>query len=271
MILAPWLPFDQVVISLITVSLFQVILWIIAEIRKEADVVDMGWAFSVGALGVFCALTSSGDLWRNTTLGLITLLWGTRLSGYLLVSRVLHPGEDGRYAALRSSWGAKARSNFFIFFQLQAFLAVFLATPFFVISHNPAPLSWWEGLLALTLGATSVIGESIADRQLATFRRNPANRGQVCRVGLWRYSRHPNYFFEWLHWLAYIVLAFGAPYWFLSPISAAVVLYLILYVTGIPPTEARSIASRGDAYREYQRTTSAFVPWFPRSSTTTLR
>jgi steroid 5-alpha reductase family enzyme len=106
----------------------------------------------------------------------------------------------------------------------------------------------------------ALTGESIADRQLARFRASPSNRGKVCREGLWRYSRHPNYFFEWFHWWAYAWLAVGSPLWWL-PILGVVVMYLFLTrVTGVPPTEAQAIRSRGDAYREYQRTTNAFFP-----------
>ncbi len=125
------------------------------------------------------------------------------------------------------------------------------------------PLGWLDALGALVL-LTSVVGESIADRQLERFRADPANKGRVCRDGLWRYSRHPNYFFEWIHWLAYVPLTAGTgwlPYMFIAPL---ILVLLIVFLTGIPPTEAQSLRSRGEAYREYQRTTSAFFPWFPR-------
>ena len=87
---------------------------------------------------------------------------------------------------------------------------------------------------------------------------------QTCREGWWRYSRHPNYFFEWLHWWSYVALAVGASYWWLTLLSPAVMLYFLVCVTGIPPTEAQALASRGEDYRQYQRTTSVFIPWFPK-------
>jgi steroid 5-alpha reductase family enzyme len=120
---------------------------------------------------------------------------------------------------------------------------------------------------ALFIGALAVVGESIADGQLARFRADPANRGRTCREGLWRYSRHPNYFFEWIHWWAYVPLAASSAWWPATLAGPALMLFFILYVTGIPPTEERALLSRGDDYREYQRTTSAFFPWFPRRST----
>ena len=109
----------------------------------------------------------------------------------------------------------------------------------------------------------AVSGESLADWQLSAFRHDPANAGQVCQRGLWRYSRHPNYFFEWLHWWAYVCLAAGSPWGGLALAGPAAMLYFLLKVTGVPPTEAQALKSRGDAYRQYQRTTSVFFPWPP--------
>ena len=116
----------------------------------------------------------------------------------------------------------------------------------------------------LAVFAVSMVGESIADRQLARFRADAANRGQVCEAGLWRYSRHPNYFFEWLHWWAYVLFGYGSPSWWVT-LAGVVLMYLFLTrVTGIPHTERQALASRGDAYRRYQQQTSAFFP-LPRS------
>jgi steroid 5-alpha reductase family enzyme len=111
------------------------------------------------------------------------------------------------------------------------------------------------------LWAGAVLGETVADRQLAGFRADPANRGAVCRRGLWRLSRHPNYFFEWVQWWAYVLIGRGAP---LTLIGPAAMLVFLFRVTGIPYTERQALRSRGEAYREYQRATSAFVPWPPR-------
>ena len=116
----------------------------------------------------------------------------------------------------------------------------------------------------MALWFVAVAGEALADAQLAAFKRNPANRGGVCAVGLWRYSRHPNYFFECLIWVSYALFAFGSPGGWLALIGPAAILYLLLRVTGIPLTEEQSLRSRGEAYRRYQETTSAFLPWFPK-------
>ena len=107
-------------------------------------------------------------------------------------------------------------------------------------------------------------GEAAADAQLNKFKSDPSNKGRTCQVGLWRYSRHPNYFFEWLIWVAFALFALASPGGCWGLLSPALILYFVLRVTGIPATEAQAIRTRGEEYRRYQQTTSAFVPWFPK-------
>ena len=140
-----------------------------------------------------------------------------------------------------------------------------LAAPLLAACLNPAPAIHpleWAGLV---LWAVTLAGEAVADRQLEVFRRDPASRGRTCRSGLWRYSRHPNYFFEWLVWVAYFVFALASPWGWATVYCPALMLYFLFRVTGIPATEEQAVRSRGDDYRDYQRTTSAFVPWFPKA------
>ena len=157
----------------------------------------------------------------------------------------------------------------FGFFLLQGALQVVLSLPWLlvVLDTTPAqrftlgPLAW----LGAAIWLVGLVGESIADRQLAKFRADPANQGKVCQAGLWNFSRHPNYFFEWLIWVAFFVFALASPWGWLAIVGPASILYLLLRVTGIPMTEEQSLRSRGDAYRRYQKTTSAFLPWFPQT------
>jgi steroid 5-alpha reductase family enzyme len=129
--------------------------------------------------------------------------------------------------------------------------------------HGLAPVEFAGAALWL-LAATF---EAVADRQLKRFKSDPANKGKTMRFGLWRYSRHPNYFFQWLTWIAYALIALAAPWGWLGFLAPALILYLIVFVTGVKPSEEAALKSRGDDFRRYQRETSAFVPWFPRSST----
>jgi len=240
------------------------VLWLLQTRTNDAGVVDVGWAAGLGILAVFFALEADGWGPRRVLLGVLAGIWSFRLAGYLLVNRVLGKPEDGRYKTLRRDWAGRVQIFFFLFFQAQALLDVILAVPFAVIAVNRSPaFSPWE-YVGIAVWLIAVAGESLADGQLARFRADPANKGKTCRAGLWRYSRHPNYFFEWLHWWTYVLMAVGVNLGWLALISPLLILFLILKVTGIPPTEAQALRSRGDDYRAYQRTTSAFFPWFPR-------
>lgn len=118
----------------------------------------------------------------------------------------------------------------------------------------------------MAIWVVAFAGEVTADRQLLAFKTNPQNKGKTCQAGWWRYSRHPNYFFEWLIWVSYALFASSSPWGWLAWLCPATLLYLLFKVTGIPATEAQALRSRGEAYRRYQQTTSAFVPWFPKQA-----
>jgi steroid 5-alpha reductase family enzyme len=240
------------------------VLWAVQQRTRDAGVVDVGWAAGLGILGVFHAALSDAPPGRRVLVGGMAGVWATRLAIHLLFDRVVGKPEDGRYQTIRANRGPNPWLFFLIFFQAQGLLDAVLAVPFQVALASPQPFFSWTDGLGLAVWVTAVLGESTADRQLARFRARPESRGKTCREGLWRTSRHPNYFFEWLHWWAYPIVAWGAPWWALTLSAPAVMLFFLLRVTGIPATEAQALKSRGDDYREYQRTTSAFIPWFPR-------
>jgi steroid 5-alpha reductase family enzyme len=218
-------------------------------------------------MALFFALLADGYWIRRALIAALVCLWSLRLGGYLYV-RVMshHPKEDRRYAELRKSWGGHTDRNMFWFFEMQALLLAILSVPFLLICLNPAPDMKPVEFVGILVFMIAVSGESLADRQLARFRGNPANRGKVCDVGLWRLSRHPNYFFEWTVWVAYFILACAAPYGWIAIYCPALMLFFLLRVTGIPMTERLSLESKGQAFADYQRRTSAFVPWFPKRS-----
>lgn len=229
----------------------------------NAGVVDFVWAMGVGVLAIFYASVASGDAARRILLAALAGTWSLRLAVYLLFNRVAGKPEDGRYEMLRRNWGQKAQTFFFLFFQVQALWAVLFSIPFLPVAYHSGPLGIPD-YLALGIWLIAVGGESLADRQLVRFRAVPANKGKTCRAGLWRYSRHPNYFFEWIHWFTYVFLAWGSPYWWVALLGPVVMLLFLYKVTGIPYTEKRALESRGEDYRRYQETTSPFIPWFPK-------
>ena len=237
--------------------------WLWQKSRRNAGIVDVVWASGVGGAAVVLAVLGAGALLPRLLLGVLGALWGLRLAVHLW-TRVRGEEEDGRYRYLRDHWQGH-QGKFFLFFQAQALLIVMFAVPFVAVAANPRTSLWL--LAAIVLWLLSVGGESIADRQLAAFRVDPGNKGKTCRDGLWKYSRHPNYFFEWLHWLTYVVLAIGSGL-FVWSLAGPLLMYLFLrYVSGIPYTEQQALRSRGDDYRDYQRSTPMLFLWFPKNST----
>jgi steroid 5-alpha reductase family enzyme len=240
------------------------VLFVVERVRRDASHVDVAWAAAIGALALYYAWASPGDATRRAMIAGAAALWAFRLAGYLLKNRVIGKTEDGRYRALRQKWGPDDALQFFVVFQLQAALALLFSVPIWVAVANPGQGIRAFELCAAGITLVSVLGESVADAQLAAHRSRPDTAGKTCRTGLWRYSRHPNYFFEWLGWWAWVLCAVGSPYFALSLLGPGLMLLFLFKVTGIPATEAQALRSRGADYAEYQRTTSVFVPWFVR-------
>jgi steroid 5-alpha reductase family enzyme len=253
----------QFAIAAVATSSLMAGLWAVQRRTGNAGIVDVAWAGSIGLAAVFFAATGRGDATSRWLAAVLGGVWSARLTWYLFRRVVGHP-EEGRYATLRANWGEKAQRRLFEFFQMQAAAAVFFALPLLLLSQRTQDTWRWTNWLGIAMWTAGVLGVTLADGQLARFRQRPENRGKTCRSGLWRYSRHPNYFFEWLHWCAYVPLTIDAPAGWLAVLVPLVLLYFLFFVTGIPPTEAQALASRGDEYRSYQRTTSVFVPWFPK-------
>lgn len=239
-------------------------LWLVHLLIRNAAVVDVGWAAGLGLLAIYYAFAGPGYPLRKYAIAAMAGIWSFRLAAYLLFARVIGQPEEGRYVQLRAEWKTNLPLRFFFFFEFQALLDLILSAPFLLACLDTrAPLGLFEKVGA-SIWLIGIVGEAIADAQLDAFKKNPANKGKTCRAGLWNYSRHPNYFFEWTIWVGYAVFALGSPWGWIGLLSPALILYFLLRLTGIPATEAQALRSRGDEYRAYQRTTSAFVPWFPK-------
>jgi steroid 5-alpha reductase family enzyme len=246
------------------VAALMLLLWLIHLPIKNAAIVDAGWAGGLVILALLYAALGNGAPARAWLSASMVSVWGLRLALYLLFTRILGHPEEGRYQELRRQWKTNIPLKFLAFFEFQALLCVLLSAPFLFAAVNPAPeLSPLE-YAGAALWLLAICGETLADTQLNRFKSKPANRGLLCDIGLWNYSRHPNYFFESLIWFAYALFALGSPWGWIGLISPALILYFLLKVTGIPATEAQALRTKGDAYRRYQQSTSMFIPWFPR-------
>ncbi|MDN5937159.1 MAG: DUF1295 domain-containing protein [Salinisphaera sp.] len=237
----------------------------VAQLRSHnAGLVDVFWTAAIGVLALLYALTGDAPPALRLLLALLAGGWALRLAGHLAL-RMRGAPEDRRYAGLRAAWGSRANLYLLLFFWLQAVVAWVLALPFVVIAYRPDPPGPGWLALAVLIWAVAVAGEATADHQLNRFKRDPANRGKVLDRGLWRYSRHPNYFFETLHWVAYIPLAIGAAYWWVAVASPVVMAWLLLKVSGIPTVESAQGSAQRQGHDDYVRRTSAFIPWPPAS------
>ena len=247
--------------------------WLVWRRSGNSGWVDATWTFGLGAVGALGALApvlwSGGITARQIVVALLVCCWSLRL-GFHIVHRTARAADDPRYAKLLRDWGSNAPRRMFWLLQKQAFVSIPLALSIIIAAWNPAPGLRAADLLAVLVLALGIAGEGVADRQMRVFRSDPANRDRICDTGLWRWSRHPNYFFEWFGWLAYPLLAIdGGGYYgwgWLALAGPACMYWLLVYVSGIPPLEAHMLERRHDAFRAYQARTSTFFPAPPRST-----
>ncbi len=254
---------DLLILVSLGLQLLFAFLWRWACRIRNFSLVDAAWAYSIGLSALVFGFFGGGELSKRVVATVLILTWSLRLGSHLAGRiRRMHPEEDSRYAKLRAQWSGRVERNFFWFFLGQAVSVLLLALPFFFIARDESPWSAWEtvGLLVALLG---IGGEALADWQMTQFKKKNSDSKAVCRDGLWHYSRHPNYFFEAVIWIGFYLLACGSAGGWAMVYAPAIIIFLLLKVTGIPATEASAVKRKGEAYREYQRSTSAFIPLPP--------
>jgi len=264
----------------VSLSILMAGAWVVRARTGNSGWVDTIWTFSLGLVGAGSALWPVAGATPNARQWLVAglvAIWSLRLGVHIAI-RTAGITDDPRYAAFASEWGVDSPRKMFIFLQNQGFGSIPLVFAIFVAARFPSAALRFQDCLGALILLIGISGEALADAQLANFRFVPANQGRVCDVGLWRWSRHPNYFFEWFCWLAYPVigLSLGDPLsypwafpWGLATLLAPLFMYWILvYVTGIPPLEEQMLRSRGDRYRDYQARTSKFFPLPPHNGAT---
>ena len=246
------------------ISLIMAMAWLIQQMSKSSALVDTLWTIAVGAGGIAAALLPGpGTVERRIAVGVLVAVWAIRL-GLHIARRNASLDDDPRYAKLTRDWGKNAPFFMFIFLQIQALAAFILVLAVRLAAVNPAAFPSLQDIAGALILIASIAGEAVADAQLAQFGRT--HKGGICDVGLWQWSRHPNYFFEWLGWVGWAVIAIDATnaWTCLALLAPAQMYYLLVYASGIPPLEQHMIATRGEPFRAYQARTSAFFPLPPK-------
>lgn len=239
-------------------------LWLLSLFLRDASIVDVYWGPGFAAIAAVTFLVAEGDHPRRMLVLVLAAIWGLRLGGYLLW-RNAGKGEDYRYVAMRVHHGPRFWwVSLFTVFLLQGALQWIVSLPLQLTQAAPGPsaLGAWDALGGV-LVATGLFFEAVGDGQLARFKADPANRGRVMDRGLWRYTRHPNYFGDFLVWWGFGVIALAGPYGLAGLVGPALMSFLLLRVSGVAMLE-RTIADRRPGYREYVERTNAFFPWPPK-------
>lgn len=242
-------------------AFIQAWMWIQQERTKNATSVDVVWALNIGLIALFYGIAFDRASIESRILVLtLPTLWALRLSYHLYRDRVegAKP-EDSRYAQLRRSWGQQASLNFFILYQVQAFLSCLFSIPFLCMLSIESP-HFLQIVFSFLIWALAIYGESLADLQLKKFKESQPPAGLLCRRGLWSISRHPNYFFEWLVWWAYVVASPSLTRMSISLIGPALMLFLLFRVTGIPLLEERALKNKKEDFLKYKSEVPMFFP-----------
>ena len=251
-------------------SVIMSLAWLVWRSSRNSGWVDTIWTFGLGLVGFVGAVTARPMRLQSVLVAAMAAIWALRLGSHI-ARRTRGITDDPRYAKLIRDWGADASSRMFALLQKQAIVSTPLALSMWLAANVPGRVSPAQAAIAILIFVVAIAGEAVADEQLRQFRHDTANKGKICDAGLWRWSRHPNYFFEWLGWLAYPVLAIdpaGGYLWGYLALAAPLCMYwLLVHVSGIPPLEEHMLASRGDAFRKYQMTTNVFFPGPPKTST----
>ncbi len=253
-------PTPLVVEGFLLVAALLFLFWILSVLIKNAAVVDIGWALGLVLLTWWYVHKGGGYPLRSSMiLGMVTI-WGLRLSHLLTIRILREKSEDKRYQKLRRDWGGNINLKFLALFEFEALLDIILAIPFLLIAINPRPVLWPIEIVGVLIWIVGLAGEIIADEQLKQFKANPQHKGKTCDQCLWYYSRHPNYFFEWLMWVGYFIFALASPWGWISFLGPVIMYHLLMNVTGVPFAEAQALISKGEDYRRYQQSTSLFIP-----------
>jgi steroid 5-alpha reductase family enzyme len=254
---------QTILFSVLAVFLYMLVWFIAALIKKDNSIVDIAWGLGfvlIAVVNLWISQTFSG---RPLLLTFLIIIWAGRLAGYIFV-RNRGKGEDFRYAQFREIWGEKVILKTFInVFMLQGFFMLLIAYPIILVNGTTQRMLNILDCFGLFIWLTGFFFEALGDYQLYKFKRDHTNQGRIMTSGLWKYTRHPNYFGEVTVWWGIFVIAGSAPYGLTAIISPLLVTFLLVKVSGVPMLEKRYKDNL--EFMEYARKTSSFIPWFPRA------
>jgi steroid 5-alpha reductase family enzyme len=256
-------------IGAVAVWTYMTIIWVFSVLRKDASIVDIFWGPGFAFLAcIYFVFTPEGAFLRRTLIVAIVVIWGLRLGLYIFF-RNRGKGEDKRYQAFRSAAGERYWwYSYFQVFMLQGVLMLLISTPLLAAQINPLlqPITLSDSL-GTVFWVIGFLFEAIGDWQLAIFKANPANKGKVIKSGLWRYTRHPNYFGEAVLWWGYFLIAVSVPGGLWTIYSPILMTLLLLRVSGVALLE-QSLRKEKPEYQAYIEETSSFIPWPPKTPST---
>lgn len=244
------------------VFIYFLVFFLVAQVIKNNSIVDMGWGAGFVIVALITLVSQGAYAERNLLMALLVTIWGGRLT-YYIVKRNWGKPEDFRYAKWRQEWGRwLVPRAFFQVFMLQGLLMLAIGYPIILVNANPQPGLNFFDYAGLLVWITGFIFESVGDKQMAEFKKDPANKGHVIKSGLWKYSRHPNYFGEATMWWGIFLLALSVPSGLSAVISPLVITLMLLYVSGVPMLERKY--KDNPEFQAYAKVTSKFFPWFPK-------
>lgn len=236
------------------------VLWFFYLWKKNPAVVDLGWAIGLTLMGLTHNLGVGTLTAGKILISVLVVLWGLRLGGYLFWTRLRLGKKDARYESLQQRQKIPAPVFFLIHYLFQACFQAVVGFVF-IFTTQSLIIDSIYAITGLILWCVGYGGSIAADTQLHQFRTHPENRGKVCQVGVWNYSRHPNYFFEILLWSGFSFIGLPTHLGWLGLISPVMLLLTMRFITG-PISERQSLKSKPETYRQYQETTSMIIPWF---------
>lgn len=255
--------FEYLLIGFVFCIIWAVISYFILLLVKNPNFIDVSWVLSICILCIIYYIFAKNFTLTSTIYLTIILCWTVRLE-VLMLFRLLQNKIDPRYITLEETWKKNKNLRYAILLFTEMLCSLLLTLPFLFSALYIKAINTYS-IIFLSLCVLSIIGEGVADAQLLFFKQKEENRGRVCSSGLWKFSRHPNYFFQWLFWLSGSLIVLPLPLGFLSLTSPILMFIILYYLTGIPLAEKQSLKSKGSLYIEYQRKTSKFFPWMQKN------